>query len=187
LQDKFLFLYAGNMGYTSALEEVILAADLLRDRPDIRFSLVGEGVYKDRLQQLTADLRLENVLFLPYQPRADLAELMSAADVSLVSLNPGASQFSMPNKVFSIMSSGRPVLAITPLDSELARLIFDTGCGLVVPPGGAQQLADTIREMTGDPVGNTEMGRRGRERMMKEFSRTPCVEDFDVLLAELVR
>jgi glycosyltransferase involved in cell wall biosynthesis len=91
----------------------------------------------------------------------------------------------MPNKVFSIMASARPVLAVTPVNSELARLVLDTGCGFVVSPGNKCQLADTIRNMESDPVGNAEMGVRGRERMVKEYSRQRCVQAFDDVLLGL--
>ena len=78
LTDKFILMYAGNIGLTSSLEDVLAAADILREDPDIRFVIIGEGVKKSELQQTAKRKMLGNVIFLPYQPRELFPEMLAA-------------------------------------------------------------------------------------------------------------
>lgn len=175
LCGKFVILYAGNIGQTSALEDVVKAASQLKDEEHIRFVIVGEGIRKAELIQSVEDQKMENVLFLPYQPREKVAEMMAASDVGVVSLNTTSSSFSFPSKTFTIMASGRPVLAITPMKSEIAGLIQSTACGINIPIGQVDLLVKTILSMYKDPITNELMGRNGRAIMVNNYSRKVCI------------
>ena len=186
LTGQFVVLYAGNMGVTSCLEDVLDAAKQLRSQPDIRFVIVGEGTKKAALQQTARDERLENVLFLPYQPREVFPEMMAAADISLVTLNHHSALTSLPSKIFNIMASGRPILAVAPLDSEIAQLVREGECGLCVPPGQAGLLAETIQQLWSHSEPLSEMGENGRAQLESRFSRSHCVTRYEGMLASLL-
>jgi colanic acid biosynthesis glycosyl transferase WcaI len=119
LTGKFVVMYAGNLGLTSSLEDVMQAAKSLKDEKDICFVIVGEGVKKADMQQFARDENLENVKFLPFQPRELFAEMMTAADLHFVTLNQNSSLSSLPSKTFNIMASSRPILAVAPVACEL--------------------------------------------------------------------
>ena len=184
LTDKFVVLYAGNMGITASLDELIEAADLLRDYDNIVFLLVGEGVRKNSLTQEATKRGLHNMRFLDYQPRAVLPEMLAAADVGLVTLNPASSPYSLPSKTFAVMASGRPVLVVAPLGSEISGLVRVARCGTCVEPDSARDLADVILSMGTDPTTSAEMGLRGRRYLESEFSLQVCV---DLLEGHLTR
>jgi hypothetical protein len=84
------------------------------------------------------------VLFLPYQSRDLFPEMMAAADVSLVTLNQDSCLSSLPSKTFNIMASARPILGVTPPESEIAQLITESHCGINVPPNQPGLLAEMI-------------------------------------------
>ena len=115
LSGKLVVMYAGNLGLTSCLEDVIDAAKLLKEAADICFVIVGEGVKKDDLAAMAQDAALTNVMFLPYQPREVFPEMLAAADVGLVTLNHSSASSSLPSKIFNVMASARPILAVAPL------------------------------------------------------------------------
>ncbi len=186
LTGQFVVMYAGALGYTSALEDVIAAAQTLNGDTNVRFVIVGEGIRKEALMARARELALSNVLFLPFQPREQFAELLAAADISLVTLNPGSASFSLPNKTFNIMASARPLLTVTPEDSEIARLMREGECGVNVPPGDPIRLAAAIRALRDDPARLDEMGRRGRALLEARFSRRQCVDAFEVILERAV-
>ncbi|MEJ2598053.1 MAG: glycosyltransferase family 4 protein, partial [Anaerolineales bacterium] len=87
LVNKFVVMYAGNIGLTSCLEDVLSASAILKEDADIRFVIIGEGVKKTGLQEMAQNKSLDNTLFLPYQPREDFSEMLASADLSLVTLN----------------------------------------------------------------------------------------------------
>ncbi len=66
--DKFVALFAGNVGMSQGLETVLEAAALLRDLPDVQFAIIGNGASKPALVTQVETMGLKNVQFLPYQP-----------------------------------------------------------------------------------------------------------------------
>lgn len=185
LDGKFILLYAGNLGHTSALEDVIEAARLLKAEKDMVFVIIGEGVKKAALQASTLRYGLENVRFLPYQPRERYAETLAAADVSLVTLNPSASHTSLPSKIFNIMASARPILAVAEAASEAARLVRRERCGVVVPPAQPALLAETVKTLRDRSRELTEWGRNGRAALEKHYSREACLARYDAIFRAL--
>lgn len=193
LDGAFVVMYAGGLGHTTALGDVLDTAALLQDMPrpnsstpPVRFVIVGEGVKKETLMQDARQRRLDNVLFLPFQPRERFAEMLAAADASLVTLNAQSSSFSLPSKTFNIMASGRPILAITPPDSEIAVLVTSGQCGVNLPLGQPRQVAAVIRDWQSDHARLQQMGQNGRSMMESQFSRDRCIASFGQLLAHTV-
>jgi colanic acid biosynthesis glycosyl transferase WcaI len=185
LAGKFVVMYAGNIGLTSCLEDVLAAAERLGGEPGIRFVIVGEGVKKDDLQAAARKKDLKNLLFLPFEPREALPGMMAAADVSLVTLNPDSAQTSLPCKTFNIMASARPIVAVTPPGSEIAQLVESVDCGINVPSGQPEVLAKAILEMKDQPERLQQMGEKGRSELETHYSRAHCVSRTEQALLSL--
>ena len=185
LDNLFVVMYAGALGHTSALEDVLVTAGLLQDETGICFVIVGEGVKKAQLQAYAHAHKLRNVRFLPFQPRDRFAEMLAAADVSLVTLNRRSSSFSLPNKIFNIMASGRPILAVTPEESEVADLVRETACGVIVAPEQHEQLRIAIIELTRSSERLAVMGRNGRQALASRFDRATCVAQFAEIIGRV--
>lgn len=179
LEEKFVVMYAGALGHTSALEDVMEAAIALRDNQRIQIIIIGEGVKRNKLMKFCQENKIMNVIFLPFQPREAFSEMMAAADLSLVTLNLASANYSMPNKVFSIMASGRPILAVTPPESEVANLVQLRNCGVNVPVGNPPRLAETIRTLSRDDVLLERLGTNGRKVLEKFYSRESCISLFE--------
>jgi len=146
--NEIVVLHAGNMGLKQGLDQVIAAARhaALRE-PRIRFSLVGDGNQRRRLEALAAGL--PNVEFRAFEPEETFPDLLAAADVLLVSERPSASDMSLPSKLTSYFASGRPVVAAIPADGTTAAEVRRAG-GLITPAGDARALADAICRVHGD-------------------------------------
>jgi colanic acid biosynthesis glycosyl transferase WcaI len=187
LNGKFVVMYAGNIGQTSALDEVLSAAEILLKDPEIRFVIIGEGIHKAELMKDVQLRGLDNVKFLPFQPRENYAEMMAAPDISLVTINSNSSSYSLPGKTFNIMASGRPLLAISPEDSELAQLVRSAGCGINVPPNEPAAVVATILELKSNADLLNEMGLKGRAVLEREFSRKNCFIRYEAMIRSLVK
>ncbi len=185
LDGLFVVMYAGNLGYTSALEELLNAAALLQDVVEIRFVIIGEGVKKELLMEIANIEGLNNVVFLPFQPREIFADMLSSADVGLVTLNNASSFTSLPSKLFNIMASERPVLVIAHKDSDIANLVSDADCGVVVPPGKSELLAQAIVELKNDPERSAMMGRNGRTTLVNQFNRQRCIDSYEKMFINM--
>jgi len=185
LQDSFLVLYAGNLGQTSGLEEVIDAAELLDAHPEIQFVFVGEGIKKEALIRRVKEKNLQNVRFLPYQPRAVFSDMMTSADLHIVTINSESSKFSLPCKTFTSMASSRPILAVSPRGSELAQLIQQYDCGVNVEPGNPKFLAEKIGALSRQKNVLNEMGRHGRAALVNGFAKKNCLLQIHKVLVDV--
>jgi putative colanic acid biosynthesis glycosyltransferase WcaI len=182
LENKFIVAHAGNIGFVYDLETLVGAAALLKDMRDVLILIVGDGVMRQRLVDKTKQLGLENVRFLPFQPRAALPEMRAASDVQLALYRQGSARYSMPSKVYEIMASGRPALASAEPRTDLWNLIQETDCGIVVEPGDAQKLAGAIRCLYHDQRLRTAMGERGRRYATACYSLEAVLNQYETLL-----
>lgn len=161
--DVVEVMYAGAIGELQGLDTLIDAASILRDRRDIRITLVGDGVSKARLEHKAAELGLKNVRFTGRVPQEEIPLMVARADIQLVSL--ASSPFlayTTPSKIPSLLASEVPIIA--QLEGDGASLIRESGAGRVVRPGNAEELADAIQHLA--DVGEATraaMGRSGRQ------------------------
>jgi glycosyltransferase involved in cell wall biosynthesis len=147
---------------------------------------VGDGARRVALEQGAARRGLSNVLFLPYQPRAAMAQSYAAADVFVVSLQPGLSGFIVPSKVYSVLAAGKPFIAAMEEDSEAVAIARAHHCGVIVPPSDAAALAGAISDLAGDPGRAVQMGARARAASTL-FDRPRQVSEYARVLTQVVQ
>jgi colanic acid biosynthesis glycosyl transferase WcaI len=186
LDDSFVVMYAGNIGPTQGLEQVLEAARLLAAEHCIRFVFIGDGSARNSLQQTVHDAGLSNIQFIPFQPRELLPLVLASADVSLITLRRGLGTDSVPSKLYSILASGRPVIAATDIGTDARNLILRAGCGLSVEPENPQALAQAILDLYGDDVYRGALGANGRAYVVQHHSMTPNAREFYKLSQSLL-
>jgi len=177
-------MYSGNLGLSQKLDDVLAAARELRGEPVV-FLFVGDGAAKQRLQTQAAEWQLDNVRFLPYQPKARLRESLQAGDVHLVPLQRGLAGCIVPSKLYGILACGLPYLAIVDETSEAARITREHGCGRWVEPDSVPALVDAIRWCLEHRAELQVRGQRGRALAEREYDRPVCVGKFAAVLEKL--
>jgi colanic acid biosynthesis glycosyl transferase WcaI len=187
LNDKFVVMYAGNIGLSQGLEHVLSAAQQLAGQTDIQFVLVGDGAAREALLQQAQTMQLSNVLFLPFQPRPRLPEVLASADISLISLQPNIGTGSLPSKSFSILASGRPALAIVDQHTATAALISRAQAGLCTPPADVPALVAAILQLKNDSARRQAMGGRGRAYAEQHHSPHGAALQFEALFQEIAQ
>lgn len=172
--DHVMAVFAGTHGVANGLDAVIAAAAALkrRGRNDIQLVLIGRGKCKPALVKEVARLELENVVFQEPVCKAQLAGLLSAADLGLQILAdvPAFYFGTSPNKFFDYIAAGLPVLNNYP--GWLATLIESHGCGFTVPPGDPERFADALERAADDRARLLEMGIKARKLAHAEFDRS---------------
>jgi glycosyltransferase involved in cell wall biosynthesis len=126
--NDLLVLYSGNMGVMHPVEVLVHAAARLQSS-SIRLLLVGDGVRRDRVEELTRELGLDNTQLLPYQTPAAFELLVQAADICTVALADGLEDLCLPSRSMTFMSAGRPILAVMPDRAPLAQDLAASGAG----------------------------------------------------------
>lgn len=190
LEETFVVMYSGNMGLAHTLTPILEAAEALRDNPRVCFVLVGDGARRAQLAAEAEARKLSNIRFFPYQPREELAQSLSAADVHLISMQPEATGLLMPSKLYGILASGSAVIALADPQSELGELITHRELGYVCDPrspdGGAERLAYVINFLADNPTDVRTMGENARRIAEAEFDRSIQTARFAAMLNELV-
>lgn len=186
LQDKFVVGYSGNLGRAHEFDTVLQAAKQLKGRRDIVFLMIGGGHQVAELAELVKRERIEDLFyFVPYQPRERLKYSLGVADVHWISLQPRLEGLIVPSKVYGIAAAGRPIIAITAKDGEIARMINGFGCGIVVEPGAAGELVAALDRLSRDRRVTDFMGHRARAAVEAEFARDHAFARWDGLLDRL--
>jgi glycosyltransferase involved in cell wall biosynthesis len=185
LEGKFVVMHSGNVGHAQDLDSLVLAADRLRDLEDLVVVIVGTGARRSEVRKLAGDLHLDNVRFLPYQPRERLSESLSAANVHVVGLAPGLAGFVVPSRLYGILAVGRPVIAAVDAESETAKIVAGAECGVHVPPASPERLADAIRGCYTGRVDLARLGANGREYVEREGDRSVALARYRELLGEV--
>jgi glycosyltransferase involved in cell wall biosynthesis len=152
LDDRFVVMYSGNMGLAHPFDAVLdAAARLQKEHPAVVVLFVGEGPRKDALQRQVARRSLDNVRFLPFQPRERLAESLSAADLHLVTMQDELEGLVVPSKLYGALGAGRPALFLGPSGSEAALVVREQDCGTVLSDPDGSTLAEVIADWYGAP------------------------------------
>ncbi|HTY13184.1 MAG TPA: glycosyltransferase, partial [Candidatus Omnitrophota bacterium] len=171
LQDKFIVQYSGNIGMVHEIDTVLSAALALADEPGIVFVFIGGGVNAGKIEGFVSAHGLKNVRMYPSQPRELLNDSLNAADVSLVTLKKGFAGTVVPSKIYGIMASGKPVIAVCPAESEASRIVRDNECGTVVDPGDVEGCVRAIREFNRDREELERSGKNARRAFMSKYDR----------------
>jgi colanic acid biosynthesis glycosyl transferase WcaI len=186
LRDKFVLQYAGNMGYTHGLETLVeSAATIGTTEKEVHFLFIGSGSKKRWLEELVRSRGLRNVIILPNRPRHDQSNFLNACDVAIISFIPGMAGISVPSRMYNIMAAGKPIIAVTDSESELARVIREEDIGWVVAPGDYDGLNAVIKSAQGDPDRLLRMGYRARRAAETKYSFERVKEAYHDLIASL--
>ena len=186
LEHRFVVLYAGNIGLSQGLETVLCTAEHLAKHPNVRFLFVGDGPGLEGLVSNAQSRHLTNVQFLPFQPRSRLSEVLGTADVSLVILRQGIGTDSLPSKTFSVLASGRPIIASVDKHSETWNLVLRAQAGLCVQPENPQELANAILKLKNDRDLREHLGRNGRIWAELKHSPRAATIQFEELLNKAI-
>jgi glycosyltransferase involved in cell wall biosynthesis len=187
LADDFVVMHSGNVGHAQDLDSLVRSATVLRDLDDLAIVIAGFGARHSEMVALAKRLEVEDtVRFLPYQMRDKLPLSLSSADLHVVGLAKGLAGYVVPSRLYGILAAGRPVIAAAEDESETGRLVREIGCGVVIEPGRPELLARTIRAAREGAFELEEMGRRGREYVVREADRSVAMERYRSVVAELL-
>ena len=147
LQDKFVAGYIGTHGLAHALDNIVKAAEILKDEKDIKILFAGGGADRSRLESVIETKGISNVIMIPRQPKENMQKIWSLCNVSLVSLK-NTPLFSkvIPSKIFESMAMKLPIIISVP-EGESTEIVRKENLGLIVAPENPKKLAEAIMKM----------------------------------------
>ena len=185
LQKQFVVQYCGNIGRTHGIEDLVDAAELLGDDPDVHFLLIGWGARKQWATEQREQRKLANLTILDPLSQEALCDGLAACNVAFISLSSGMSGISVPSRMYNVLASGKPVLAVCDSDSELAAVVREERIGWVIPPGHPDLIVAALREGKADPETLRCMGQRARRAAAAKYTRGHALEKYNSLIKGL--
>lgn len=144
---RFAVAYLGTFGRVWHPAVVVEAARLLADgsKSPPLFLVAGDGDAREDIERRARGL--ENVVLTGWLGDEDIRSLLSMATVAALPCNVPTDQF--PNKAFSYLSAGLPV--VSSLGGDLARLLDRHGAGVTVAnePGSMASVLRSLQEQPG--------------------------------------
>ena len=177
----FVVLHAGNLGFYGAWDTLLEASRLLPVN-GTRMIFVGDGANRARLEESSRGSA--TVRFLPFRPPEEIPCVMAAGDLHIITIRRGLGGVVVPSKLYSILAAGRPILAVAPEDTDVARIVRATDCGLVADPDKPSEVADAIRMLKSDPARLAAMGERAH-KAAENYVRVKELEKFVAVIEQV--
>ena len=188
LQENFVVGYSGNLGRAHEFDTILAASEHFRNDPNIIFLFIGGGHRSDELvRRVKAQDLSHKFRFLPYQRDEDLKYSLSVPDVHWISLRPELEGLIVPSKVYGIAAAGRPIIAVTARNGEIASLVRKYDCGVVVEPGNSDELARVITDLSRNVTTREAMGRRARAMLEANFTRQHSFKNWTRVVDRVAR
>ncbi len=165
-----LVVNVAHLAWHKGQEFLVRASALLAERvPDARVVIVGEGERRALLEREIRALHVEErVRLVGFRP--DALRLVAAADV-----------FVMPSVMEGLCTSildalllERPVVASRA--GGMPEIVEDGSTGVIVPPRDPEALARAIERLLESKDEAARLARRGRDRVLREFTADAMVE-----------
>jgi len=179
-------MYAGTLGRKHNPMLLLELLDAVRSRGvDAHLIVASEGDGADDLRARAG--HRADVHLVGFQPAERFADMLGCADVVVALLEPDAAKFSVPSKVHSYLSAGRPVIALVPDGNPSAADVAQAG-GFVAPPAtcGAVAAAEWLRAVASVPERLAQRRRAAREFAERRFDIEMIGDTFERIFSQAI-
>jgi glycosyltransferase involved in cell wall biosynthesis len=163
LENKFVAIFGGNIGYAQELTFLLKLAKIYKNREDIIFLIVGDGIERERIENIVKKENLKNVLIKDPLPREEYDQLIKVCDVGLVNLSHNFTIPNFPSKSTGYFESGIPILAATDKNTDFGKLLEETKTGLWSETGDLKSYQENFEKLLNDKSLREKLGKKGKD------------------------
>lgn len=182
LGDGVRFIYSGTLAMKHNPALLLELARTLDVHKTGELVVVSEGPGVDWLAAHAEQAGIKSLRCLGFQPFDLLPDVLGSADVLVAILEPDAGVFSVPSKVLSYFCAGRPVLLAVPRENLAARIVVESGAGLVVEPGDIKGFCAAAERLVASPQQRTACGESARRYAEEHFDIRHIGDQFEQIL-----
>jgi colanic acid biosynthesis glycosyl transferase WcaI len=183
--DERLVMTMGNIGHTQNLVHVTKAFESSDELAELGAHLVlaGDGVAgADVRAAITTDrVQVTGVIDL-----SRLERYLQKAAVAIVSQQYEGIDFNVPSKLMNFMGFGLPTLAAVRPESEVARIVNESGGGWVTSGGDPAEFSRQLVNALTSPEERARRGERALIFARQHFAPESVAEQFETVLSEAV-
>lgn len=183
-RDHVTVVYSGNMGASHGLEGLVEAMAALPEELAVEALLIGDGLGRQAIEERLQTHSIARLKLMDYQPWEVIPRSLATGEVAVVAQAADSAHLSVPSKTYSALAVGSAILAITPRESDLGRLVLEEGVGWVCEPGDTEAIADVLRGLPLDPDALAERRTAARALAERRFSESAVYAELDQLLSQ---
>lgn len=177
--QSFTVVMCGRMHPHKDFSSVIAAARLLSSTgggaPRWRFLLVGDGPDRPRLEKAARDLVRDGVVVF-VDAGLEVLPVVATADVGVLMTDPAWAEEGCSNAIMEYMACSLPVVCCASGGNR--EIVRDGVTGMLIPPGGVAELAESLRGLRADPALAAGMGAEGHRRFERVFALDRMVAQY---------
>jgi glycosyltransferase involved in cell wall biosynthesis len=161
----------GSMAEKKGHDVLVESVRHLRDSGhDVHLQIIGGGDPAALLSQIRSLGLGDFVGVAGAVPQAEVRDMLGRADVFALACKKAANgdMDGIPTVLLEALAMGVPV--VTTGLSGIPELVTDGDTGFLAEPGDPHSFAAKLAEALADPQGAAETARRGRERVLSQFS-----------------
>ena len=155
-KNFFNVVYAGNIGVMQNVDIMIEAAKLMKDDDSVWFHIIGNGVYKEKLETKAKEYGITNISFWPMQPPELAPAIYSAADVNVIPLVKDVYRTALPSKTATCLACQKPIIFAIGKGSKFGQKIAKEAECQVVEADNPEELVEAIRKVQSGETANKE-------------------------------
>lgn len=182
-QRRVRAVYAGTLGYKHNPDILLAAAASLPTEVDV--DVFSEGRVADDLARRATIEGLSNLRVRTWVPFSDLPRVFGGADLLIAMIDRDAGIYSVPSKVLTYLSHGKPVLGSIPTGNLARRILERERAGLVSDPDAPSHFLDNLRQLVGDDQLRNRLGANGRAYAERNFDIDRITDRFEGIFGNL--
>lgn len=184
-KDKiFDLVFAGNIGPAQSVETIVEAANLLKDKKNIKFHIVGDGLSRKTCEDLANSYKLNNIIFYGYHPVEDMPKYYEIADAFLITMvNNEVVNSTLPAKLQSYMVAGKPIIGA--ISGEVYNVINEAKCGLCCESLDYETLAKLILKAS-ESKKIKRWSENSYNYYIKHFEKEKCLDEMEKIFKDII-
>lgn len=181
------FVFLGNIGIAQEVDKIIDAVNKLKEVKDFRVHIVGDGSCLEKIKQQVIQSNLQNIVcFYGRRPVEEMSHYYELADVCLVSLSSdNLTGLTLPSKVQGYMAAGKMIIGM--INGATKEVLESSGCGICVPSGDSEALAQAMLSVINNSEAFKECGLNGRKYFKEHFAKEKFMDALENTMKEMVK
>ena len=146
-KEYFNVVYAGNIGMMQNVDILIEAAKLMKEDKSVWFHIIGNGVYKEKLEAKAQEYGINNISFWPIQKPELAPAIYSAADINVIPLVKNVYRTALPSKTATCLACQKPILFAIGKESKFGNIATKEANCILVESDNAEEIVNEINKI----------------------------------------
>lgn len=177
LENKYIVLFGGTIGYAQKVDNIVILADHYRNNENIVFLVIGNGVMKQYLKDKVANKELKNVVFMDSLPRDEYLNFVKSSDVGLITIDERFTVPTIPSKTTSYMSLKLPILAVIDKHTDYGKIIDNAEAGFWSVGGNNKKIFENFDRLYSDENLRLKLGENGYQYFIENLTSDIAYEN----------